>query len=148
MTEDTLTADSLPAETKPPERMSPLAAEIHRRMKAKGMNSLQLAMATGRSANYFRDFFRGRMQAPSSTILPDIAVALDCDVNDLLNPGRARNVPGFNREAHQAHEADEIALLGFWRGLTRMGKRRVMYAIIREASQVAAARQNVAESCS
>lgn len=138
-------------------KVSSLALEIERRMRAKGWTTLELAAKTGRNSTYFRDLFSGKSHTPNARFLPDIAEALDCDVNDLLYPGGTHERPGQGREINQLHELDEIALIGFWRSLPRMSKRRVMHAIIREASEIIGPRKDLsnghrssdlAESCS
>jgi transcriptional regulator with XRE-family HTH domain len=80
---------------------SPLAREIHRRMRATGLSAIALSSMIGANKSYFRDLFEGRARTPNLKFLPAIAAALGCEVSDLLQ--------GTEREAAAGDEAESTA---------------------------------------
>jgi hypothetical protein len=108
---------------------NPIVAAIYKAMVDKGMNPTSLAKEVGANPTYFRDLFRSRSQRPSGKFLPKIVSALGLDITAIINPGAA------DRQSQSDSEADEpeqIAILSFWRLLSKAGKARVMRAIVRE----------------
>jgi len=111
---------------------SPQVRAIYERMMKLGLTPTSLAAAIGRNETYFRDLFQGRSSTPSIKYLPAIAEALQCEVSDLLEPGKAGGKPSAGGEAY---ELDEVALIGLYRLLNEEEKRHIMRTIIREAAQ-------------
>lgn len=73
-----------------PPTASPLAREIYKRMREKGLTAAALAKLADRDPGYIRDIFRGRSKNPKSVELQTVADALGCKLEDLtefLFPG-------------------------------------------------------------
>lgn len=101
---------------------SPVAHEVYRRMLAAGLNQKSLAVRAGLNETYVRDLFKARSLNPQASQLARLAVALDCELSDLTNPGRLSDRP---KCGDRIKDGDELALVKFWRGLTDDGRRRM-----------------------
>lgn len=112
-----------------PKNRNPIAVTIYDAMVARGLNPTSLAKEVGVNATYFRDLFRNVGQRPSSVHMPRIAKALGLNVTALVDP-TATN--GEHQADGHLNEPEHVALLAFWRLLSREGKARIMRAIARE----------------
>lgn len=101
--------------------LSPLAAEVRRRMLALGVTQKALALQAGLNETYVRDLLRGRSRSPQVRELSKLAAALGCELADLTDPGRPGSLP---RGEEVAQDAEEVLLLRTWRSLTPAGKIR------------------------
>lgn len=112
-----------------PKNRNPVAVIIYDAMTTKGMNPTSLAREVGVNATYFRDLFRNPGQRPNSAVVPKIAKALGLNIATLVDP----TAPSSESHADgQLNEPEQVALLAFWRLLSKEGKARIMRAIARE----------------
>jgi hypothetical protein len=124
------------------EVMSPISRRIFERAQATGKSPWRLSLDAGEAGTFLRDFFNGRYAAPSVAKLPRLARALGCSVADLLEPVAPPDDDGPLRsgsapeEPSPVDQAEENALLAFWRSLTPAGRRRVMLVSIAEARRL------------
>ena len=66
---------------------------------------------------------------PQASQLARLAVALDCGISDLTNPGRLSGSP---KCGDRIKDGDELALLMFWRGLTKDERGRMLKGVIKD----------------
>jgi transcriptional regulator with XRE-family HTH domain len=111
----------------------PIAREIYRRMVEAGFSQKTLADAAGVNATYCRDLFAGRSKNPKSDQLQLIAKALDCTVEDLQNPGNARQAAPnqvVQLPSPLQLRPAEIPVLKVWRLLDRPHQDRIFNAML------------------
>lgn len=117
-----------------PEDASPLAREVHRRMRLMHLNPKSLAKKAGVGESYVRDLMRGKSKNPRHDLLQKLAQALCCSILDLINPGGAQKQPS---DSEIVDQPDELALLRFYRLLSFEGKKAALQGMFDAAGKLA-----------
>lgn len=104
----------------------PVAFELFRRMREASIGQKALAARAGLNETYVRDLLRGRSRNPKADHLAKLAAALNCRVEDLIDPGGTGRAP---QVGDRIDDPDEAALISFWRSLTAEGRERFLGAL-------------------
>lgn len=120
---------------------SPLQRNIKAELERTGLTAHSLAMAAELNLTAIRDILRGKSRNPQYDTMVAIARVLGRQPADLtadtLPPLRAEGTAadGPGDVIKDDIEADEVALLTFWRRLSRADKSRMIREIIKLAER-------------
>lgn len=103
-----------------------VARVVHRIMRERGADHVEVSLEAGLSKDYVRDLFRAKSKNPKQAELQKLASTLNVDVSTLTEVGA---VAGEQVGGDLSYTDEEVALIGLWRLLSDDGQEVVLTQI-------------------